>query len=364
MGIRYGTGGETATNNLLKALLQIDHSNYYLIITTEKISWLDLQGNNYEQKIVNIKNRFLRRLYAQLIIPFDFKDIDLYHFSKNLGVFSGLHPNLVTVYDVSMLKFPDIMPKKDLLYWKIFQGISLRSGDGIITISQAAANDIKDFYRIPADKIEVVYPGISANYFPQSNEIIKSIRDKYRLPESYILHVGRLDPLKNIPVLIKAFHILKTRDYYLGKLVLVGRVEEKQPDRIIDLLINELNLQNDIIVLGYISEKDMPAIFSGASVKVFPSLNEGFGFAALEAMACGTPVIANDIEALREVISCGGLLIKDIDEKKIADAIIEILRNKKYQEYLIKMGIERSNLFTSEKTANEMIKIYEKYAKK
>lgn len=363
MGIRYGTGGETATFNLIQALLRIDSSNHYIIITTEKISWLDLQGENYSQKIIKIKNRFLRRIYVQIVFPIVFNNIDLYHFSKNLGAFAGLHPSIITVYDVSMLKIPDIMPRTDFLYWKVFQGISLRSADRIIAISQAAANDIQKFYRIPRSKIEVVYPGISAKFFPQSKEVIMNARVKYGLPERYILHVGRLDPLKNIPVLIKAFNILRTRENYLGKLVLVGRVEEKKPDKQVGLLINELNLQNDIILLGYVLEEDMPAIYSGASVKVFPSLNEGFGFAALEAMACGTPVIANDIEALREVISYGGVLIKDIDESRLANAIIEIFRNKEYREALVNMGIERSRLFNPVESAKKTINVYEKFAK-
>jgi alpha-1,3-rhamnosyl/mannosyltransferase len=305
----------------------------------------------------------MKRIYAQVAFPYVMRHCDVVHFTKNLSLWGPLPPKIVTVYDLSMLKLPHLMPKSDLIYWKTLQRWSLQSAECIITISQSAANDIHRYYQIPMERIRVIYPAMSPHFYPRSPSEINTAREKYKLPADYILHVGRIDRIKNIGVLVRAYDRLRREGIYSGKLVIVGQPFKKSPDTELIPLIHDLHLENDVIMAGYVSDEDLPAVFSGAQLEVFPSHNEGFGLVALEAMACGAPIVAHQAGgALREVIGEAGIVTETNDLDTIYAAIAQVMANSDLQNELREKGLERVKCFNWEDTARQTLTVYHEIA--
>jgi glycosyltransferase involved in cell wall biosynthesis len=359
LGIEKASGGRTATLNLLRPLFKLDQTNQYIVLVSTYEPLLTGPGNNIKQIVLPIKNRFLKRIYAQIAFPYIMRHCDIVHFTKNLSLWGPLPPKIVTIFDLSMLKLPHLMPKSDYIYWKTIQRWSLQTAKCIIAISQSAANDINRYYEIPLERIRVIYPAIAPHFYQRTFNEISIIRKKYNLPDDYILHVGRIDPIKNIGVLIRAFNKLRKNELYSGKLVIVGEFYKKAPDTSLLPLIQELQLEKEVIFTGYIPDEDLPAIFSGARLNVFPSHNEGFGLVALEAMACGVPVIANQAGgALKEVIGDAGIVTESNDLDTIYSAIRQVIINVDYQNELRTKGLDRAKSFNWEETARQTLNVY------
>jgi glycosyltransferase involved in cell wall biosynthesis len=363
LGIEKASGGRTATLNLLRPLFQIDRSNKFIVMVSSYEPLFEAPEKNVQQRIVPFRNRFLRRIYAQLTFPYFVRDCDVVHFTKNLSLWGPLPPRIVTIYDLTTLKLPHLIPKSDYWYWRTLQKWSLQSAQCIITISHSAAEDIQRYYKIPNEKIRVIYPAIDPRFYKRSIEEITFVQKKYNLPDDYLIHVGRIDPIKNLTTLIKAFARLKQNKLYAGKLVLVGEPYKKSPDLSVIPLIQELNLKNDVILTGYISDDDLPAVFSGACLKVFPSHNEGFGLVALEAMACGVPIIAHRAGgALVEVIGDAGIITDSNDLETIYAAIVRVITDPALQDEMRIKGFEQVHHFNWEETARQTLALYSEIA--
>jgi glycosyltransferase involved in cell wall biosynthesis len=275
-------------------------------------------------------------------------------------------PKIVTVFDLSMLLYPQLMSRADLFYWRTLQRASLREARLVITISRSAASDIHRFYGIPNQKIRVIYPGLADHYHPASQEEICRVRAKYNLPEEYLLHVGRIDPIKNLTTVVKAFAQLRSRNVFAGKLVLVGPLYLKTPDLELVPTIKRLGLQNEVILAGMygniIADEDMAAVYSGARAKLFPSLNEGFGFAPLEAMACGTPVIASRAGSLPEVLGDAALLLEENNVETLAQATEHVLTSPVLHQTLRDKGLQQSRKYNWYEAARQTVDVYKEAA--
>jgi glycosyltransferase involved in cell wall biosynthesis len=364
MGIEKAGGGRTATLNLLRPLFEIDQENEYLVAVSTREPLLDTPAGNVRQWVLPVKNRFLKRIYAHAAFPVKLREFDLVHFTKNLGLWGPMPPKVLTVYDVSMLKLPEIMPRSDYLYWRVLQKLALVDVDCVITISKSAAQDIVHFYRIPEKKIRVIYPGIAPHFCPAGPEQVAQARAKYYLPERYLLHVGRIDPIKNLTTLVQAFDRLLKKGVYDGKLVLVGEFYKKTPDLNLVPTIERLGLQNEVLLAGYIPDVDLPAVFSGAEAKVFPSLNEGFGFVPLEAMACGTPVIASRSGSLPEVLGDAALLLKSPDVDTLATEMERLVTDPALRRDLRERGPRQASRFNWRNTAGETLNVYREFSRR
>ena len=186
------------------------------------------------------------------------------------------------------------------------------------------------------DRIEVIYHGIDKRFKPSDNVEIKEIKLKYNLPDSYVLYVGTLaHPQKNLVRLLRAFKKCFEKGIDT-KLVLCG-ASGFQADMIYKE-VEKLNLGNRIIALGYVPDEDLPAIYSGARIFVFPSLYEGFGNPVLEAMACGTPVITSNSSSLKEISNGAALLVNPYSDEELKNAMFRLWHDEDLRRELIHKG--------------------------
>jgi glycosyltransferase involved in cell wall biosynthesis len=237
----------------------------------------------------------------------------------------------------------------------------LKNADRIITISDNTKNDLIQHLKISPEKIQTIYLGVDENFTIPTKTESDLIKQKYSLPESYILYLGSEQPRKNFPFLLKSFYKLKkAHDLPKLKLLKVGRpqIGLVQHNEIIKL-IKELNIENEVIFIDHIPDKDLTAVYNAASVFVYPSLYEGFGLPPLEAMSCGCPVITSNTSSLPEVVGNAGIMVDPNDVDLLCDKMYQILSNDSLGEELRKKGLNRAKLFNWDKTASETLRIYE-----
>ncbi len=191
-----------------------------------------------------------------------------------------------------------------------------------------------------------------------SLENLAIAKKRYNLPEGYILYVGAFRKNKNLELLLMTFQILKKKKKISQKLVLVGP-KDWGSERVF-LTIKKLNLENEVIITGAVSNDDLPFIYKEADVFVFPSLYEGFGYPPLEAMACGTPVVASNSSSLPEVVGEAGLYFDPLDIQDMAEKIYQVLSSPALAEKLKNLGAKRVQQFSMERMVQKYLEVYKK----
>ncbi len=361
LGIHNFGGGRTVTLTLLEGLFALDQQNQYQVYLSQAEPSLKPYQSNVRQVVIPFKNRFILRVYAQLMFPIKTRNFDIVHFAKNLGVFGLNPPSVVTIYDLTTLVHPELFPKFDVWYWKTIEKITLHKAARVIAISEATAHDLEHYYALPTKKIKIIYPSIDARFKPATSGEINQAREKYHLLDSYVLHVGRIDLKKKLTLLVEAFAQAKTtsRSNSMDRLVLVGEVYPKSQDDDLEPTIERLGLTKDVIFLGRVPDADLPAIISGAKVAVSASIHEGFGLAAVEALACGTPLVAYKAGALQEAVGDAALLIDSLDQDSLANALIKISDEPELRNELSQKGLLRAQMYQSERNARQTLQLYE-----
>ena len=235
--------------------------------------------------------------------------------------------------------------------------IYCRRANAIIVMTNTGKNDLMKYLNVSRNKIEVIYASHHERFGVTKNtENLLMIKQKYNLPEKYILFVGGITPLKNFSNIIKAFKIIKNKISI--KLVVAGFKRWKYAKDI--YLINQLNLQNDVITLGFIQDDDLPYLYNSAQCLTLPSLYEGFGIPILEAQACGCPVICSKTGCTPEVSGGAALLVDPYNHEEIAQAIYDVLNNRDLREKLIAAGLENVKNFRWLKAAEQTLELFEK----
>jgi glycosyltransferase involved in cell wall biosynthesis len=241
---------------------------------------------------------------------------------------------------------------------------ALRNAKKIITVSRFSKKELIDVYgndknrQVLDNKIKVVYNGYNKLIYRkiEDREKLKRVLNKYDIQEPYILYVGRLEKKKNTPALIEAFAIMREKNKNIHhKLVLAGDASFGYDE--VKYQIQEYSLDDEVIMPGWIEENDMPYIYSGASVFVFPSLYEGFGIPIIQAMACEVPVVASNAASIPEISAGAALLFDPNDVYSMAEAIKNAITKSELRDSLIKKGRERVKNFNWEKTAKETLSV-------
>jgi glycosyltransferase involved in cell wall biosynthesis len=284
-----------------------------------------------------------------------FTGVDLFHATEHLlPRFSSVR-TVFTLHDLIFLFHPETHKPMNRWFLTLMMPRFLRAADAVIAVSECTKRDAIRFYRIPEEKITVIYEGVNPRFRPASPEAIAAVRARYGLPERFILYVGTIEPRKNLTTLLEAFHhLLATYDL---RLVIVGKkgwLYERFFRR-----LRELGLENRVLFTGYVPDEDLPAIYSAADLFVFPSLYEGFGLPVLEAMACGTPVICSNTSSLPEVAGDAALLVDPTDARALTGAMEQVLTNERLWATLRAKGMERARGFTWEKAAYRTWEVYQ-----
>lgn len=231
-----------------------------------------------------------------------------------------------------------------------------RQADMILTISENTKKDIIEIWGVDEDKISVVYAGADTNHFsPRGPDEIELARQRYKLPDKYFFYIGGIDPRKNVESLIRAFSLLCLEFNEIG-LVIGGNLESQKEYPALRRLIETLGLSERIIMAGYISDEDLPTVYSGAGAFVFPTLYEGFGLPALESLACGTPVITSRTSSIPEVLGELAFYCNASDPENLAGQMKESIINENRRDKLRSMGLVRARTFSWEKVASSTAK--------
>lgn len=234
---------------------------------------------------------------------------------------------------------------------------ALKHARKVITVSQFTKDEIIATYKVNPDKIIVIHNGYNnLLYKPLDNKAkIKMVLDKYGLEGDYFLYVGRLEKKKNISALIEAFAIMRENNKEIKtKLVLIGHAGFGYDE--LKYVIEEFNLNNDVIMLGWVEEADMTYIYNAAKAFVFPSRHEGFGIPVIQSLACGVPTVVSDIPVLREVAEDAVLYFDKDDKYDMAAKLKQIVVDEDLRRNLIKKGLERAKNFSWKKCAAETLK--------
>ncbi len=260
-------------------------------------------------------------------------------------------PQVIVVHDVLPLRFPEEYPRQQY-YFRYFVPRILRKARAIVADSEHTKRDILSFYGIEADKIHVVPAGYDNRRYRMGIDV-EGVKRKYDLT-SYFLYVGNLLPHKNIQRLLQAFARLAPACPH--KLVIAGTKDPRYFPAL-EAEVGVLGLQSRVLFLDYVMSDDLPSLYAGATAFVFPSLYEGFGLPPLEAMACGTPVIASNVSSLPEVVGDAALLVGPHDVDGLSKAMLRVMTEEGLSEEMRRKGLERAKEFSWEATARSLLGI-------
>lgn len=266
-------------------------------------------------------------------------------------------PSLVTLYDTIPLIFPkSYFQNQKAKDWYIQRLNQAKKASKIITISKSSKKDIAKILKVPSEKITVIYPGVDERFKPIGKSVTANILKKYKITTPYILTVSTPSFHKNTLSIFQAF-----KDYINSKdtlsLVVVCKLIAKE-EKSWQNEIRRLGLDKKVLLTNFVSDQDLPAIYSGAEVLLFPSLYEGLGLPVLEAFASGIPVITSYVSSLPEV---GGEAVLYVNPNKVSDikrSIKQILDNKNLKQVLIERGFSQVKKFSWDQAATKTLQVY------
>ncbi|MFH1478222.1 MAG: glycosyltransferase family 1 protein [Candidatus Omnitrophota bacterium] len=242
------------------------------------------------------------------------------------------------------------------LYFKLLAYISIKRADRVVTISNYSKKDLIDTFHIKKDKIKVLALPVG-EIFKKLYSIPEDALKKYNIHKKFIFYFGNFKPHKNVKTLLEAYKELplETREEY--SLVIGGKPDNYYKN--IVRSINKLGLKDDVIFTGFLKDQGLVYLYNAASIFVFPSLYEGFGYPPLESMACGTPVVAFKRTSLPEVIKDTGVLLESSDFKDLSKEINNLLINSRTRDLLSVKCLERAKYFTIDKMSRELLGIFQ-----
>jgi len=372
---------EEYTLNLLRGLFEKDKQNEYVLFfnsfkkTPANFNWIK-KYPNVKLKQFHVPNKLLNFSFWYLGWPKIDRllgGVEIF-FMPNIifGSVSRKTKLLLTMHDLSFERYPETFSWSRRL-WHVFINSKkiCRRADKIIAVSDSTKDDLVTLYNIPPKKIEVIYSGVAEKFkiiSRNDSEMIK-VKEKYNLPYKFILYLGTIEPRKNIKTLVVAYQILKkyaqikkweTLEKY--KLVIAGHKGWMNKKILEEISKTQKQLKNpeDIQMINFVEEADKEYVLNLASLFVYPSIFEGFGFPPLEAMKCGVPVIASNNSSLPEIVGEAGILVDSDKPGEIGASIKNILLSEKLKEELIARGIERAKIFQWKTTVHKVLKIMDK----
>lgn len=271
-----------------------------------------------------------------------------------------VHPrrSIVTVHDLGYLYFPEAHPPFERWYLDWSTRFNACAAARVLALSETTKADLVRHYEVPPEKVRVVYPGLRKGMVPVEDEgLVREVLARHGVRQPYFLYVGTLKPRKNLLRLVRAYARFVAQDRVEERphLVLAGK-----PGWQYEALAREverLGLVGQVLFPGYVADADLPALYTGALAFVFPSLYEGFGLPLVEAMACGTPVIASRTSACGEVAGDAALLVDPLSEEEIAEALARVARDADLRAALAARGRERARAFSWERAAREVLDV-------
>jgi len=284
-----------------------------------------------------------------------FPGIDLFHATDHLlPRFAAVH-SVFTLHDLTCRLYPAAHRPLNRWFHLLLMPRFLRQAEAVIAVSESTRRDVVRLYGLDEAKVRVVHEGVSPRFRPASVGEVDGVRQKYGLPERFILAVGTIEPRKNLGTLVDAWAALRAQGAP-QHLVMAGRRGWRCGALFARL--RERGIEEEVILPGYVEEADLPALYSAAELFAFPSLYEGFGLPVLEAMACGTPVVCSATSSLPEVAGEAALLAGPSDVATWTAAMGRVLADPALHTALRAAGLARAARFTWQAAAQSTREIY------
>jgi glycosyltransferase involved in cell wall biosynthesis len=286
-----------------------------------------------------------------------FDDAAVFHATEHLLPRLKKTRSVFTLHDLIFQFDPDSHKPLNIAFLKTMMPRFLRAADAIIAVSECSKRDAINLYGIPADKIHVIYEGVDPKFTPITNEVkLSEVRTKYRLPERFILHVGTIEPRKNLPLLFEIAAQTKEHIVVAGKL---GWLTDP-----ILAKVKELGVEDRVTFTGFVADDDLPPLISAAHVLAMPSKYEGFGLPILEAMACGTPVISSNTSSLPEVGGEAALYAWPDDVRSWIGIIDRVWNDPHLRAALRERGLRQAAKFRWATMAQQTAEVYRTVCKR
>ncbi len=347
---------------LVNALAQVDsQTSYRLFIARAASSRLPSPpASNFLWSPLSLSPRWLARIWhrARLPIPVELftGSVDLFHaMDFVLPPTRSKTRTLLTVHDLSFVRVPEATSPRLKAYLDRVVPNSVLRADHVLADSQSTKNDLVSLYDTPPNKVSVLASGVDPSFRRVDSHVSMTMRRKYRLEQPFIFSVGTVQPRKNYGRLIQALAQLRQKDYALDLVVAGGKGWLDDP---IYEIVHRTGMEQHVHFIGFVDDRDLPALYSAAECLAFPSLYEGFGFPVLEAMACGTPVITSDVSSLPEVAGDAALLVDPYDSEAIAHAIASIVDDTALRSQLVEKGNKQVGRFSWVESARKLHQIY------
>jgi alpha-1,3-rhamnosyl/mannosyltransferase len=282
--------------------------------------------------------RLLRRVNAAV-----------YHSAYYLMPYRPGVPTLLTLYDLIPEQFPQLVSPQARLLARLATRLALRAGDHFLAISEATRQDFLAYYPLDPAKITATPLAADAQFKPQPETAVITLRQRLNLPEQYVLYLGINKPHKNLERLVTAWATVTNQLPDAPPLIIAGAWDDRYGE--VKTAVTQQNLEQHIHFVGRVPDADLPTLYSGAMLFVFPSLVEGFGLPVLEAMACGTAVACAHTSSLPEVGGEAVAYFDPTDSQAIASVLVELLQDKKQRERMTQKGLVQAAKFSWEETA-------------
>lgn len=361
-------GMDRVALELIKNLQKIDKENeYFIFVKPDEDHTVITATPNF--KVVEIPGGSYP-IWEQIKLPkaVEAYKCDVLHCTSNTAPIMGNTPVVTTVHDIIYMEgsvFNLLRSKASPyqkfgnLYRRFIVSNVVKKSKRLITVSHFERNNISNFFKLNETQLQAIHNGVGPQFSTAiSSEKLERIKEKYKLPDTYFLHLANKDPRKNTRAVLKAFceYLRKTTVYPWPKLVLLGYKEADLTEALAAL--NAEEFYKHIVLLGYVADEDLPGVYKLSELFLFPSLREGFGIPIIEAMACGVPVITSNSSSMPEVAGDAAHLINPTNVDELMHGMLEITANTAYRNQLISKGLERSKQFTWSAMASKVLKIY------
>lgn len=302
-------------------------------------------------------NPWRRILWEQSALAAASRKLDLLHGLAFAAPLAAACPTIVTVHDLSFLRFPEAFRRMNRTYLSLFTRLSVRRATRVIAGSESTRRDVIAFCGAPPERVVTVPYGVSEDFHPAAPEAVDAFRSRKGLPERFILFLGTLEPRKNIGRLIEAYGMLRTREGVdVPKLVIAGG--KGWFHETLFTQVADLKLIDDVLFPGYVPADEVPWWYRAAEMFVYPSRFEGFGLPVLEAMACGVPTITSDASSLPEVAGDAALLVHPDDVEALVNAMARLLIDGDLAADLREAGPRQAAQFPWTRTTAETLAVY------
>jgi glycosyltransferase involved in cell wall biosynthesis len=355
----FGIG--TYIRNLAQSLARLDHENRYTLVTLHKgpaeLSGLgpNFHTAEYSRPDTDVLQNaafpfFLRRLHP-----------DLVHIPLNSVPYWMQKPYVVTIHDMSSLLYPARGDVRGAMHQERYRRGAARA-ERIIAVSHSTRRDIESFMRIPNERIRTIYSAPDPTFAqePDTSQD-QHILQRYSIQPPFILYAGTIRPQKNVPRLVEAFAVIRSElenHPLLGqlKLVIIGDELSRYPA--VRRAVVATRVEPFVRFLGFVPLDTLKVFYRAATLFAFPSLHEGFGLAPLEAMACGTPVVASDVPALVEAVGDAAELVTPDNLFDVARGLRSVLLDENRRRDLSTIGRARAQRFDWNDTARSVLDVY------